>query len=176
MAFLLRLTVLAPPGTVRLFAGPESREWRVALGGWQGPDDPLPLTDGRYLRLSMALYREETREGPRLKLEKSSLQYQSDPAGEHWVFRYDYLRHPPEPHPAAHLQVRGSLDEPVLPTAIPLGRVHFPTMGVSIESVIRLLAEEFRVPCHEPPDVWRPVLAASEQEFLAIAHMPGPAP
>lgn len=171
VALLLGLTVLAPTGAVRLFADPRRREWRMALGGWQMPGDPLPLTDGRFLRLSMSLYREPGSAGVRLKVEKSGMQYQADAVGERWIFRYDYLRHPPEPHPAAHVQIRGTLAESVLAGA-PLARVHFPTMRVSLEAVIRLLAEDFNVPCRTAPDVWRPVLAASEAAFLAIAHRP----
>jgi hypothetical protein len=46
-----------------------------------------------------------------------------------------------------------------------------------MEGVIRLLADQFGVPCNEPPEVWRPVLAEAEQTFLDIAHRPlsGPA-
>lgn len=171
VALLLGLTILAPRGAVRLFADPRRREWSMALGGWQTPGDPSPLRDGRFLRLSMSLYREPGPAGTRPKVEKSGMQYQADAEGERWIFRYDYLRHPPDPHPAAHVQVRGTLAEPVL-AAAPLARVHFPTMRVSLEAVIRLLAEDFKVPCRTAPDVWRPVLAASEAAFLAILHRP----
>lgn len=105
-------------------------------------------------------------EGSRLKVKTSSFQYQLDPEGEKWVFRYDYLREPPEPHPAAHLQIRGGLIEACLPDARALERVHFPTHRVSLEAVIRLLVEEFAVPTSEPRHVWRPVLAESESAFL----------
>ena len=60
----------------------------------------------------------------------------------------------------------------MLAAGVPLARVHFPTMRVSLEAIIRLLVEDFRVPCEAPADVWRPVLAASEAAFLAIAHRP----
>lgn len=172
VALLLRITVLAPTGAVRLFADPRRREWRMALGGWLAPGDPLPLADGRFLRISMSLYREALPTGVRLKVEKAGIQYQADVEGDRWIFRYDYLRHPPDLTPAAHVQIRGTLAEPVLPDVAPLARVHFPTMRVSVEAVIRLLVEDFGVPCQTPPDVWRPVLAASEAAFLAIAHRP----
>lgn len=46
-----------------------------------------------------------------------------------------------------------------------------------LEGVIRLLVEEFGVPCNQPPAIWRPVLAEAERAFLEIAHQPlsGPA-
>jgi hypothetical protein len=51
---LLRLTILKPEGGVMLIAARGAGE-RLALGGWKGPDDPLPLNDGRYLRLAITL-------------------------------------------------------------------------------------------------------------------------
>jgi len=54
----------------------------------------------------------------------------------------------------------------------PLERVHFPTGRFSIEGIVRLLAEEFDVPTNRDAAIWRPVLAASEREFLEIAHLP----
>jgi hypothetical protein len=155
VALLLGITVLAPGGGVRLFSTPGERDQKMVLGGWLGPTDPLPLTDKRYLRLTMSLFRERVPEGVRLKMEKSAIQYQLDTDGRRWVFRYDYLRYPPDPHPAAHVQVRGSLVESSLPSGASLERVHFPTMRVSLEAVIRLLAEDFRTPCQTPADVWR---------------------
>lgn len=168
---LLHLTVLYPGGGVRLASGPRGPE-TLALGGWGGPDDPLPLNDGRSLRLSVVLYLEPFQDGHRLKVEESSYQYQMDRGGERWIFRYDYLRHPPSPHPAAHLQVRGELAEHCLPERTPLERIHFPTGRVSLEAIIRLLADQFDVPCNRPAELWRPVLAESEGAFLEIAHRP----
>jgi len=140
------------------------------LGGWNGPGDPLPLRDGHYLRLTMSLYIEDTSEGSRSKVSHSSFQYQLDQVGERWVFRYDYLREPPDPHPAAHLQIRGNLYEPCLPNRKALERIHFPTQRISLEAVIRLLIEQFGVEPNDPPEIWRPLLAESEAAFLAIAH------
>jgi len=46
-----------------------------------------------------------------------------------------------------------------------------------LEGVIRLLAEEFDVPCAEPAEVRWPVLAEAEKVFKQIDHRPpfGPA-
>jgi hypothetical protein len=41
-----------------------------------------------------------------------------------------------------------------------------------LEGVIRLLADQFAVPCARDAAVWRPVLTEAEREFLKIAHVP----
>lgn len=142
-----------------------------------GPTDPLPLTDGRFLRLTMRLFLTATKDGPRVKIESSSFQYQMDTANDHWTFRYDYVRSAPDQHPSAHVHIRGSLVEPCLAAKQALEDVHFPTQRVSLESVIRLLIEQFNVPANSPSEIWRPLLAESEAMFLEIAHksLSGPA-
>ena len=126
---------------------------------------------GCYLRLSITLYVAPTSEGRRLKVAESSFQYQTDRDGKNWVFRYDYLRNPPHEYPGAHLQIRGDLSERVLSQGA-LEKIHFPTWRISLESVIRLLADQFHVPCNTPRELWRPVLAESERAFAEIAHKP----
>lgn len=170
-SLLLHQTVLTPAGGVRLAYGTPRGDEPV-LGGWNGPDDPLPLMDGRYLRVMVILFFEDTPEGRRAKVKASSFQYQLDREGDRWVFRYDYLREPPAPHPAMHLQIRGALTEQCLPDDVPLERLHFPTQRISLEAVIRLLIEQFGVPSNQPPEIWRPILAESEAAFLEIAHRP----
>jgi len=129
------------------------------------------LNDGRFLRFAMSLYLEPYGRETRLKVEKSVIQYQIDEDGDRWIFRYDYLRHATEPHPGAHLQIRGALSESsVVPLRETLERVHFPTGRVSLEAIIRLLVEQFGLRTNEDPALWRPVLAASQEEFLRIAH------
>jgi hypothetical protein len=149
----------------------------MVLGGMQSPTAPLPLNDGRYLRLTASLELQKTSEGPRLKTVQSSYQYQSDSGGRDWICRYDYLREPgDDPHPQAHLQVNGAFGEDMVSKSS-LPRIHFPTGRVALEAMIRLLADQFEVPCNEPPEMWRPVLSESEQAFQRIAHQPpsGPA-
>jgi hypothetical protein len=164
---LFRLTVLRHDGGLRLSRRTEGRD-RPALGGWKGPTDPLPLTDGNLLRLSASLFIDETLDGPRMKVRNSSYQYQLDNDGKDWVFRYDYLRTPKQAEPPAHLQLHGKL----VVGDRSLDRLRFPTGRVTLEAVIRLLAEQFAVPTNQPPEVWRPLLAASESLFLKIAHQP----
>jgi hypothetical protein len=107
-----------------------------------------------------------------LKIRNSSYQYQHDKAGKKRVFRYDYLRKPSHPHPACHLQIRGDLIHPI--TDMPLERIHFPTRRISLETVIRLLVDQFEVPCNSDADIWRRVLAEGELLFMPIAHEPDP--
>ena len=172
---LLNLTILAPGGTIKLVRLSDERT-KAVLGGLN-PRDPLKLSDGRYLRVSAKLYLDLSTQQHYLKVEETSYQYQLDQEGKQWIFRYDYLRNPPATHPAAHLQIRGELTEEEAFGNLALSRVHFPTGRVSIEGVIRLLAEQFGVPCNQTPEIWRKVLALSEQDFLRVAHQPqsGPA-
>jgi hypothetical protein len=165
---LLRRTVLHPSGGVKETEGP--RADTCIVGGWGDPLDPLPLTNGRYLRLSLTLFRESTERGYRIKVADSAYQYQADRDGADWMFRYDFLRNPPEPHPASHLQLNAALAQGWLPDGMPLSRVHFPTDRISFEAVIRLLIDQFAVPSNGSADVWRPLLAESEALFLGIRH------
>jgi len=132
----------------------------------------IRMNDGRYLRVSIVLFREPHQGGYRLKVEQASYQYQLDDIGDHWVFRYDYRRDPADQHPATHLQVRGVLFENVPLYHGVLERVHFPAGRVSIEAVIRLLIEQFAMGANTPPEIWRAVLAESERPFEEIAHRP----
>lgn len=173
---LLRLTAMRESTAMRL-SYVNGRRDRGVLGGMGGPTDPVPLNDGRYLRVSASMALIDTDEGVRLKMLTAGYQYQADPEGKAWIFRYDYLREPgPDRHPQAHLHVRGDLAD-----GAPLGRelhkMHFPTGRISIEAVARLLVEQFGVESNAPPEIWRPVLTESERTFQAIAHRPlsGPA-
>ena len=157
-----------PSGLVRLTYGPRRDE--PVVGGAAGPNDPVPLTDGRYLRLTTQLFFENTPHGRRANVKMASFQYQLDREGEQWLFRYDHVREPPARHPANHLQIRGALREACLPDSDPLERIHFPTHRVPLEAVIRLLIEQFGTPALQPAEVWRPLLAETESAFLDIAH------
>jgi hypothetical protein len=170
---LLQATVLATGQAVRLSGrgGRRGDDVRV-LAGVSGPTDPLRLRDGRWLRLAVTLYLDR-QQGNRLKVRKSSFQYQADRDGDHPIFRYDYLRIPGSTEPPAHLNIYGTLTvTDLLPGTRPLSRVHFPTSRVAMEAGIRLLADDFAVPTATDPTAWRPLLAASETAFYQIAHQP----
>ncbi len=170
---LFHLTVGDSSAYLQLIRGPSGPDELLLTSAGEAP---LLLNDGRFLRLSILLYRERTDRGFRMKVRESSFQYQEDPDGERWIFRYDYLRRPPEGIPGAHVQIRGSLLEDCLPDGTPLERIHFPTMRVSLEAVIRLLANEFGVRCNEGDEVWRPALDETERAFFDIQHLPLPTP
>jgi hypothetical protein len=174
---LLSLTVAKRdyPGLWLARGAPPAAATKATLQANPEALNPLPLNDGRFLRLYFLLERMRTDEGWRLKVRESSLQYQATAqSDDQWICRYDYLREPgPDPHPQTHLQVNGTLAAVgVLPPDHPLGRVHFPTDRVSLEAVIRLLADQFSVLCHTESALWRPVLAESERAFQEIAHRP----
>jgi hypothetical protein len=173
-SLLLRLTVVRDQSSVVIIGGPR-REVRLLTGFGAAP---LLLTDGRFLRMSVQLSASPGVGGP-FRVTKASYQYQQDAAGDDWVFRYDYLREPAgSPHPAAHLQVRGTLAaRATLAPGRQLERVHFVTGRVSLEAVIRVLVEQFGVPARSPAATWRPVLAETERQFLEDAWQPlsGPA-
>jgi len=179
VSLLFDLTVAGDGAPLVLARGPVGGRRAVLQAGYEPTGSALPLNDGRFLRVHVTLSLEDTPEGRRLKVIKSSYQYQVDREGERWIVRYDYLREPgPDPHPQAHVQVRGALIEAGVPARRGLlEHVHLPTGRVSVEAVIRLLAEQFGVRCNEPATVWRPVLAESERLFQEIAHRPlsGPA-
>jgi len=164
---LLKLTVLKGYSSLRLTKGPNARI--QTLGH---PGCPLTLNDGRFLRLYSVMALEPTEHGTRLKVRSNGYQYQTDADGDNWIFRYDYQREPPDLHPPAHVQVRGTLHEDCLPPHCPLERIHLPTGRISLEAVIRLLVEQFGIDTNEEPAVWRPVLAESEGIFKSIAHQP----
>lgn len=166
---VLTLTVLAEGQTVKLFRRPSDPS-KATLGG-RDARDPLKLNDGRYLRLAAYVYLDPSGGDNFLRVEETSYQYQLDTDGDRWIFRYDYLRNPPHAYPAAHMQIRGDLAERAAsPTT--LARLHWPTGRVSLEAILRLLADQFRVPCNQPSEVWRPALAESERDFLQVAHRP----
>ena len=53
---------------------------------------------------------------------------------------------------------------PFAPAAIAL------FVAMALEGVIRVLADEFDVPCAEGSDIWRPALREAERVFASIAH------
>ncbi len=146
------------------------------LGALSGPGgvNPLVLTNGWYLRLMILLERVPHQGGHRLRVRESSFQYQKDVLGKEWVFRYDYVRAPSNPTtPPAHVQIRGSLDHHgALSRKGALKDIHFPTMRVSLEAVIRLLVYEFDVSCRCDEILWKPVLEEAEKLFHEINRKP----
>jgi hypothetical protein len=174
---LLHVTVADASANLRLTLPNDklAEDHRAVLHGFG--ERALLLRDGRFLRVFQVLSIEATDQGPRVKVQSSSYQYQTDKAGTDWLFRFDYERNPRNQYPGAHLQINA---EPCaagwLPSKKRLGRVHFPTRRTSLEAVLRLLIEDFGVRASRRENVWRAVLAASEGAFHEIAHPPSPGP
>ncbi|HEY4003346.1 MAG TPA: DUF6516 family protein, partial [Candidatus Xenobia bacterium] len=148
---------------------------KAVIGTWD--EAPLRLTNDRFLRLTMIL-RENKGSNPSVLAYSYQYQLEAETATDDWVFRYDFDRFPENPHPPAHLHIRGSLlSEGVLPDKTPLERLHFATCRVSLEAVIRVLIEQFGVEPVKPPSLWRPILDLSERLFHdTLQHLPsGPA-
>jgi hypothetical protein len=175
VSLLFSHTILEQGQGLRLIKGTQRSDSRV-LSGWR-PLEPLRLNNGRYLFLSMTLFREETDKGTRIKVAGSKFQYQLDKDGDAWVFRYDYARESPNQHPSNHLHIRGKLTENCLAEKQLLEDIHFSTDRVSFESIIRLLIEQFGIVPNSPQEIWRPMLTESERLFKDIAHkfLSGPA-
>jgi hypothetical protein len=135
----------------------------------------LKLRDGRFLDLRIAFYLDA--KSDLLKVSTSKYQYQADARGDRWIFRYEYIRTPApkNPHPQAHLHVRGALTEDCRPKKDMLEKVHFPTRRVAFESIVRLLVEQFDVPCKVSASTWEPALAHTEKAFLHVTREPQPA-
>jgi hypothetical protein len=170
LAYLLQITVMHPAGVLLMTRGEKQREDVRTIGVPQSRQ-PIPLKDGRYLDVLMQLRREREKEMTKLRAYVVKFQYQQDHEGEDWIFRYEYLRTQRDQHPASHLHVRGSLHASgCLPEHVPLEDVHFPTGRPTIEAVVRCLVEQFNVPTNTHASFWRPVLAESEMQFIAIAH------
>jgi hypothetical protein len=184
LAVLLNQTVLPRhhPGPDAYFLA--GRHDHTVIGGSGGNyRNPIPLNNGAFLQLQVSLHLLPSRDDERVRLWKvlqSRFQYQLDGApgmSNRWVFRYDYLREPDHlenrpVRPYTHLNLRGAVEEADTVGHLP-GRwegIHFPTHRVSIESCLRLLLTDFRVPANSPEEVWQPLLWESERMFLEIAH------
>jgi hypothetical protein len=177
VSHLLCLTVGAEDAGVHLVLDKRSREKTATLqGGYGRGDSAVLLTNGRYLKLVVSLFLNPQAEDNFVRVRLSNFQYQTDALGDDWVFRYEYERDPgARRHPGGHLHIRGQeftcQDVKIART---LEDIPFPTGRPTLESTIRLLIEQFGVPSSSDSSVWRPVLDKSEEDFLRIAHSPGP--
>lgn len=107
----------------------------------------------------------------KLSVTESTFQYQLDAEKTNrWIFRYDYLRNPPNHYPPSHLQINETFLKPA-PVDMHFPDIHFPVDRIPLEAVIRLLVEQFHIKCNEP-QYWRQVLAESERSFHEIASHP----
>lgn len=159
ISFLLHQTVIKKSAILRLYP-PKNSSGLFFIGGSPKLRSPLALNNGHYLRLTLSLFLEKGR----LKVKKSSYQYQLDPEDTpRWIFRYDYDRFPSDIYPPSHLQINGVLREQgsVLRG---LPDIHFPVNRIALEAIIRILIEQFEVKCNDPKH-WHKVLEESERLF-----------
>lgn len=176
---LLRATVLERhahfPNIQVVPPRPGEAEGAFALG--KPGQRPLPLRNGAFLRLLLTFRVEPSLSANgalKLKTISSNVQYQlRADDDESWVFRYEYFRRAPNQYAPGHIHIRGTPhQQECLPGRKPLEDVHFPTGRVTLESIIRLLIDDFGIPANEDPEVWRPLLHETEQTFIKIARQP----
>ena len=171
---LLCLTIAHDVGGLHLTRSKDTKERKATLYGGRGADESaIRLRNDRFLKIMVSLFLGEDRY---LRVGVSQFQYQADPEGNDWIFRYDYEREPGKKrYPAAHLHVRGAFTVAhCLPKKKRLEDVHFYSIRPTLEATIRLLIEQFRVPPANRPAVWQPALAESERIFFENAHLPSP--
>jgi hypothetical protein len=172
---LFCLTIGHKTASIRLSRAKAGKKQHRVLSGGHDPGGELVvrLTNDHYLRFVVSLFLDSSGADAFLRTSLSLYQYQLDTAGDDWVFRYEYKREP-EPgdaRPVGHLHVCGRLSNPgVLSRKRTLERVHFPCGRPTVESVIRLLIDDFGVPSDAPEGIWRPLLAETERDFLRVSH------
>jgi hypothetical protein len=177
--YLLSQTILAGGQSVRLYRlGSHS----FVLSGYPHPkaesnassDDifrtfkALELKNKHYLYLYIRAYLDKD-DRNFIKVRDSRYYYQLDTDGRQLVFRFDYERFGPEIHPPGHVHIYGKhwQAENNLPQ---MSKVHFPAGRPTLESIIRLLINDFGIKPNTADDVWRPILKYSEDEFLKMAR------
>ncbi|MEU0936092.1 hypothetical protein [Embleya sp. NPDC005971] len=167
---LLVITVMAEGQQVILRSGPKDavRALEGAHRSAYAPTDTglVRLRDNHWLSIGMHL---SLTKKNRLAVGQSKFQYQWEEDRSSAVFRYDYSRASIHVHPAAHVNIHGSFDAA---GPQPLERIHFPTGRTSLEQVLRLLIQGFKVPAATPSDVWLPALASAEARFAEVANQP----
>jgi hypothetical protein len=126
--------------------------------------EALPLNNGKFLKLVMD-YGPDSSSNQDSKLQYACVQYQFDHVrhSNKFIFRYDFDIDPEADHPVSHLQIRGQLAEK--PVKKPLEEIRFPLVKVTIESILKLLVNDFGIVPNNPN--WRHTLKFSEDAFLA---------
>ncbi|MBZ0188334.1 MAG: hypothetical protein K8F91_18945 [Candidatus Obscuribacterales bacterium] len=169
---LINLTIAKDSGHVPVISGSGRL---VNIQGWNDAGNAVPLTNGCFLRIAYQVYLSD--KDDYLRTAKNIYQYQTDQPGKNtWIFRYDYIRKPDDIHPPSHLQIRANLTESVPVKKNSLEHVHFPTERVSIEAILRLLINDFDVPCkckevlEDETPLWEAVLRATEAPWQDVAH------
>lgn len=139
--------------------------WVVAHVGPNKLPAPLPLTNGHYLFLYNVLgLRRKQRYLTTLEYRYV---YQSTDADDSWIFRYEYVREPPEPYPYAREHLHINAQPSFYSGVSPFPGLHLPTgRRITVERLARhLIAEHGITPIS--PD-WEKTLEQAEGHFREI--------
>ena len=161
---VVNATISAAPITLTEVVG-QAETWYVAHVGPDKVPAPLPLTNGHYLYLYNRLgVRRKERYIATLEYRYV---YQATESDDSWIFRYEYVREPPEPYPypREHFHVNASPASYRGPE--PFEGLHLPTgRRITVERLVRhLIAEHGLEPIS--PD-WESTLAEAEDHFREI--------
>lgn len=141
-----------------------ARTWYVAHVHDKIPA-PLPLTNGDYLFLYnlLGLRRKERY----LATLEYRYTYQATPEDASWIFRYEYVREPPDPYPYAKQHVHVNATPTPYRGAASFPGLHLPTgRRVTIELLVRhLIAEHGLVPISHQ---WEQVVSDAEAHFRSV--------
>jgi hypothetical protein len=126
--------------------------------------EPMPLVNGKYLYIYNALGLRRPEQF--LATLEYRYTYQETTAPDSWLFRYEYLRDPPDyPYPRAHVHVNATPANYDGPEAFP--NLHLPTgYRVRIEDIVRHLIAEHGVAPISPN--WEEVVQRAEAHFEEI--------
>jgi len=130
----------------------------------------LRLNNDYFLDLQYSLFIDRSDGTQFMKTDSSRMAYQSDDGGHDQFFRIEMNRQPKTHYPFSHLHVNGIWKPGAKARPKDMEKVHFPIARPTIESLIRLLAYDFNVPTHIPPEQFEPILRSCEQEFLKVAR------
>jgi hypothetical protein len=161
---VVNATVSQAPITLVEVVG-QAETWYVAHVGPDKEPAPLPLTNGHYLYIFNRLgVRREERYIATLEYRYT---YQATESDSSWIFRYEYIREPPEPYPYAkqHLHINASPASYM--GAEPFEGLHLPTgRRITIERLVRhLIVEHGITPIS---DDWERTIADAEAHFRDV--------
>ena len=153
----------APITFVEVQGLPET--WFVAHVDGDKLPTPLPLTNGHYLYIYnlLGLRRKERY----LTTLEYRYVYQATPDDESWIFRYEYVREPPEPYPYAREHVHVNASPASYTGAEPFQGLHLPTgRRITIERLVRHLMAEHGIDPISPD--WEQAITEAETHFRDI--------
>jgi hypothetical protein len=173
LQFLLSRTIMKDTSFLKvqqrndrfIISGPNYSNEQIATAKPKELLRSLKLNDGHYLYLFYEAALDRT-DHDYLKIQLTKMSYHLDEWGREQLFRFDHLRKAPNKYPFSHLHVYGTWMHGY--SGKELKSVHFPVIRPTVEGIIRLLIDEFGVPCSLPDKEWREMLDQSEQKFVEV--------